>query len=190
MRDGGARIAGAARPCLTMESIVKIVVAGPFGSGKTTFVTAAVDGKALGSEHAVSDSTRALKEGTTTAMDHGSLDVAGTRVTLFGTPGQERFSFMWPVLAQGMHAYVLVLDAGRLQARAQMRSIVRAFAGFAPGVPFVVAANRWDETALPAAELAAFIEVPEDAVVACDPRERDSCLALLEHVVRLAGVRA
>ena len=84
-----------------MERNLKVVVAGPFGSGKTTFVTSASGGDALVSEHAVSDATSALKESTTTAMDHGSIDVAGASIGLFGTPGQERFSFMWPVLAQG-----------------------------------------------------------------------------------------
>lgn len=173
-----------------MENTLKIVVAGPFGSGKTTFVASASDGSVLGSEHAVSDATRALKDSTTTAMDHGSAQVGDARLALFGTPGQERFSFMWPVLAQGMHAYVLVLDASRLQARAQARSIVRAFAGFAPDVPFVVAANRWDQEQLPAAELAAFIETQPEAVVACDPRDPDQCRALLARMVESAGVRS
>ncbi|WP_062521414.1 GTP-binding protein [Demequina silvatica] len=171
-----------------MDAILKIVVAGPFGAGKTTFIRSASDAEALHSEHAVSDATRALKDTTTTAMDHGSAEVDGVRLTLFGTPGQERFNFMWPVLAQGMHAYVLVLDASRLQARAQLRSIVRAFAGFAPDVPFVLAANRWDEAALPASELAAFVGVPADAIVRCDPRDPDECRSLLARVASLAGV--
>ena len=171
-----------------MDSILKVVVAGPFGSGKTTFISTAASGAVLGSEHAVSDATSALKESTTTAMDHGSTVVGDVTVTLFGTPGQERFSFMWPVLAQGMHAYILVLDASRLQARAQARSIVRAFAAFAPDVPFVLAANRWDPTDVSAAELADFIGVPAEAIAACDPRDPDQCRALLQRVTGLAGV--
>ncbi|MDN4482509.1 GTP-binding protein [Demequina lignilytica] len=170
--------------------MLKVVVAGPFGSGKTTFVSTASGGLALGSEHTVSDATRALKESTTTAMDHGAAEIDGTRFSLFGTPGQERFSFMWPVLAQGMHGYVLVLDASRLQARAQLRGIVRAFASFAPGVPFVLAANRWDCEELPAAELAAFVGVPADTVVACDPRDPADCRAVLGSIAVRAGVRS
>ena len=86
-----------------------------------------------------------------------------------------------------MHAYVIVLDASRLQARAQARGIVRAFAGFAPDVPMVVAANRWDPTELPAAELADFIGVQDGAIHACDPREPAQCHALLERVLDQVG---
>ncbi|WP_062072397.1 GTP-binding protein [Demequina sediminicola] len=170
-----------------MTDIVKIVVSGPFGAGKTTFVrTACPD--ALGVERSVSDETSRLKEQTTVALDHGTVRVSGRDgdaiVTLFGTPGQERFRFMWPVLARGMAGYVLLVDASRLQAQAQLKSIVRSFAQFAPGVPFVVAANRWNRDELPAAQLAQFLGVPEATIESCDPRERGDVIKVLR---RLSG---
>lgn len=165
------------------KDLFKVVVGGPFASGKTTFVTSATSAPALRSERTVSDATSALKAHTTTAMDHGSVELDDARVTLFGTPGQERFSFMWPVLAQGMHGYVLLVDASRLQARAQLRSIVRAFRSFAPGVPYVIAANRWDPAEIAARDLAAFVDAGEAPVVACDPREEQDCRRVLEGLI-------
>ncbi|WP_084077749.1 ATP/GTP-binding protein [Demequina sp. NBRC 110057] len=175
-----------------MTDITKIIVAGPFGAGKTTFVATASP-KALRSERAVSDDTARLKEQTTVAMDHGTLSLTTERgehtVTLFGTPGQERFSFMWPMLSQGMSAYVVLVDASRLQSLAQVKSVVRRFESFAPGVPFVVAANRWDRATQSAAQLAHFIGVPDYSVVACDPRDRDEVLAVLRLALDFSGAR-
>ncbi|WP_160295463.1 GTP-binding protein [Demequina aurantiaca] len=174
-----------------MESqTFKVVVAGPFASGKTTFIASAADGDIIGSENAISDATKALKQTTTTAMDHATIELAGSGdfVGLFGTPGQERFSFMWPVLAQGMHGYLILIDASRLQARAQSRSIVRAFATFAPQVPMLIAANRWDPNTLPRAELAEFIGVDPSLIVSCDPRDKDQCHETVQNLLRSVQV--
>ncbi|WP_084102703.1 ATP/GTP-binding protein [Demequina sp. NBRC 110051] len=173
-----------------MTDITKILVAGPFGAGKTTFVTTAAD-DLLTSERAVSDDTARLKEQTTVAMDHGTVRLAseiGARrtITLFGAPGQERFSFMWPLLAQGMGAYVLLVDASRLQSLAQLKSVVRRFADFAPSVPYLVAANRWDPAQMDAGEIARFVGVPDAAVMACDPRNAEDVVDVLTAALALA----
>ncbi|MDN4474177.1 GTP-binding protein [Demequina zhanjiangensis] len=163
--------------------VIKVVVGGPFGAGKTTFVQT-VTADSVGAEREVTDATSALKQRTTVAMDHGTARLDDdTVVTLFGTPGQERFSFMWPVLSTGMSAYVLLVDASRLQALAQLRSIVRQFQGFAPDVPFVVAANRWDQSAQSPAEVAAFVGIDEAALVQCDPRDPADCERVLRHLL-------
>ncbi|WP_297081115.1 ATP/GTP-binding protein [uncultured Demequina sp.] len=168
-----------------MTPVMKIVVAGPFGSGKTTFVRSACP-DAIGSERAVSDETARLKEQTTVAMDHGTarIEVSGTQriVTLFGTPGQERFSFMWPLLARGMAGYVLLVDVSRLQSQAQAKGIARRFQAIAPGLPLVLAANRWDPTVLTAGQLSDFVGVPPECVMACDPRVPDQARAVLSRV--------
>lgn len=170
-----------------MADILKIVVAGPFGSGKTTLVDTVCE-DAIGAERSVTDATSRIKEQTTVAMDHGTTVIAGAwgerTITLFGTPGQERFSFMWPMLAQGMAGYVLMVDASRLQAQAQLKSIVRRFEQFAPDTPFVVAANRWDATQVGRDELATFVGVPPGTILACDPRDPGAARALLAELVR------
>ncbi|WP_062072388.1 GTP-binding protein [Demequina sediminicola] len=170
----------------------KIVVSGPFGAGKTTFVST-VCANALGAEQVVSDKTSRVKEQTTVALDHGTAQVptrGGQRaVTLFGTPGQERFSFMWPILGLGMVAYILMVDVSRLQSQAQLKGIMKRFAYFAPQVPFVVAANRWSRTAISAPDLARFIGVDSSALVHCDPRDSEESKAVLAHTLELADAR-
>lgn len=174
-----------------MADILKIVVAGPFGSGKTTFVDT-VCSDAIGAERAVTDATSRLKEQTTVAMDHGTTTITvgdGRQlVTIFGTPGQERFSFMWPMLAQGMAGYVLMVDASRLQAQAQLKAIVRRFESFAPGTPYLLAANRWDPAQLSRKDLADFVGVAPERVVACDPRDAQQSQALLRQLI--VGIEA
>ena len=168
------------------QEIFKVVISGPFGAGKTTFVKA-IAADATGSERGVTDATAALKAQTTVAMDHGSARLDdGTVVSVFGTPGQERFSFMWPVLAKGMRAYALLVDASRLQAQAQLKSILRQFRGFAPEVPFLIAANRWDQATLSREALAEFIGVEPRLIVAHDPRDEREAHDLLTSLVGMA----
>lgn len=176
-----------------MAPIKKIVVSGPFGAGKTTFVNAACP-DAWGLERGVSDQTSRLKEQTTVALDHGTVRLPapaeGQVVTLFGTPGQDRFGFMWPLLSRGMAGYVLVLDASRLQSQAQLKGVLQRFAAFAPGVPFVVAVNRWDRDKVPAATLAQFLGVPPHVLLPCDPRDRDQAVSVLTELVSRIGAPA
>lgn len=169
--------------------VVKVVVSGPFGAGKTTFVASASGDTALGSESDVTDSTAALKDQTTVAMDHASVVGPSNQymVTLFGTPGQERFTFMWPLLAQGMHAYLLLVDASRLQSMAQLKGVIKHFANFAPESPFLIAPNRWDSDEVPLDELAEFLDVDPNVIVECDPRDPAQCRALLEQLVHVSG---
>ena len=92
--------------------IEKVVIAGPVGVGKTTAVRAVSDVPVLDTEVRPSDTTRALKASTTVALDFGvtRLDDART-VHVYGTPGQERFDFMWDILACGCAGVMLLVDA-------------------------------------------------------------------------------
>jgi uncharacterized protein len=147
----------AARPVwpaglLAEETAFKVVVTGPFAAGKTTFVSGVSETGVVETETHVSDDTLDLKQFTTVSLDFGSLDVpdpggAGrVRVALFGTPGQQRFSFMWRILAEGMRVFVVLVDASRQHSRDQARDILRTFRAMAPDAPFLVAVNRWDES--------------------------------------------
>ncbi|WP_432540414.1 GTP-binding protein [Kineococcus sp. SYSU DK002] len=175
----------------------KIVVTGPFGAGKTTFaatVTAGLDGTLTTTETGVSDETAALKTSTTVALDHTSVVVppaptsawGATRVTLFGTPGQERFAFTWEVLAQNMDGYVVLVDASRPESIAQAAGIVAAFARTAPACPRLVAVSRWADPAGTRAHLAQLLGTSPTALVPCDPRDPDQSLAVLRLLLDAA----
>src|SRR5207237_8045561 len=94
---------------------VKVVVTGPFAAGKTTFVASLSEIEVVSTEKAVTDDTRQTKALTTVSMDSGKITFGDTgdddgeaiALYLFGTPGQERFDFMWEVLARGMPGFVV-----------------------------------------------------------------------------------
>lgn len=180
-----------------MSSARKIVVTGPFGAGKTTFATTLTAGLAGGSlvttETGVSDATAALKTSTTVALDHTSFTVPaaqgpGTRVNLFGTPGQQRFAFMWELLAQNMDGYLVLVDASRAGSVEEAAGIVAAFQRIAPASPRLVAVSRWADPGGTRAQLAQLLGTSPTALTACDPRDLAQSTAVLR--VLLDGVDA
>ncbi|MDP9021343.1 MAG: ATP/GTP-binding protein [Actinomycetota bacterium] len=169
---------------------LKIVVAGPFAAGKTTLIRTISEITVLSTEREISDHTRALKSETTVAMDFGRITVAGNlALYLFGTPGQERFDFMWEILAEGMLGFVLVVDAERDESLDEGARILKFFLDVAD-VPYVVAVNKvpaGDDADEHVARARERLRLPSDVrVVAADVRERDSVkevvVALLETV--------
>jgi uncharacterized protein len=121
---------------------VKIVVTGPFAAGKTTLIRTISEITVLSTERGITDSTRARKSETTVAMDFGRITIDRDLVLyLFGTPGQERFDFMWEILGEGMLGYVVLVDAEREDSLQEAAGILGAFRRMAR-VPYVVALNR------------------------------------------------
>ena len=168
---------------------VKIVVTGPFSAGKTTLIRTISEITVLSTEKDVTDSTRSRKAETTVAMDFGRITIDRDLVLyLFGTPGQDRFDFMWEILGEGMLGYVLLVDSTRADSLEESVAILAAFRRMAR-VPFVVALNR-SAGIEPADEerIRALLELDEDTpVVPCDATDRESVkgvlLALLYSVV-------
>ena len=168
---------------------VKIVVTGPFAAGKTTLIRTISEITVLSTERGITDETRSRKAETTVAMDFGRITIDRDLVLyLFGTPGQERFDFMWEILGEGMLGYVLLIDSSRPETLSEAQNILDAFRRMAR-VPFVVALNRpvqhdsiREDTVRAALDLPAHVPV-----VACDATDKDSVknvlLALLYSVL-------
>jgi uncharacterized protein len=163
---------------------LKIVVTGPFDSGKTTFIRTISEITVLSTERAVSGGE--VGATTTVAMDFGRITVGqDLALYLFGTPGQERFEFMWDVLAEGMLGFVLIVDASRSSAADEARRIRATFAELAD-VPSVVAVNKadGDEEAV-TARLRDHLGVPPQVpVVVADAREREDVKRVLVALLR------
>src|ERR1044072_5978781 len=128
----------APRPRRRGGQAVKVVITGPFAAGKTTLIRTISEITVLSTEKGITDETRSRKNDTTVAMDFGRITIDRDLVLyLFGTPGQDRFDFMWEILGEGMLGYVLLVDATRPDSLDEAVGILEAFRKMAH-VPFVV----------------------------------------------------
>jgi len=123
---------------------VKMVVTGPFSSGKTEFIQTVSEIDVVATERKISREVEKIKQTTTVAMDFGRITVDDALMLyLFGTPGQKRFDFMWEILSEGMLGFVVMIDSTRPETFREARSILETFRAYAP-TPYVVAANKQD----------------------------------------------
>ncbi len=183
----------------TRPASVKVVIAGGFGAGKTTLVTAVSDIDVITTETRITTASKETddlalvpgKQSTTVAMDFGRVDLeSGIHLYLFGTPGQRRFWFMWTQIAQGALGAVVLADPRRL---ADCFSAVDFFEHHR--LPYIVVINPFDgANAYTVEQLRTALAVsPEVPVVVCDARSRpgarDVLIRLVEYLIeqRLAG---
>ena len=123
---------------------VKMVITGPFNSGKTEFIQTVSEIDVVATERRISSEAERIKDTTTVAMDFGRITVDDSLVLyLFGTPGQKRFDFMWEILSEGMLGFIVMIDSTRPETFREARSILETFRAYAP-TPYIVAANKQD----------------------------------------------
>ena len=171
----------------------KILIAGGFGVGKTTLVSAISEVRPLRTEEALTsagarhDDLQGVEDKTTTtvAMDYGRITLGGRRVLyLFGTPGQERFWFMWDDLSSGAIGAVVLADTRRLaDCFASIDYFEKRRLAFVVAVNCFDGAHRYD----PAEVQAALDLGPQVPVVVCDARQAESVknvlITLVEYVL-------
>jgi len=128
---------------LTAEQ--KIIFAGPVGAGKTTAINTISDIPTVGTEARATDETAQLKHHTTVALDYGVLNLGdGQKVHLYGTPGQDRFDFMWEILTQKGIGLVLLLDNRREDPLEDMRFYLENFRDFISDRAVVIGVTGMD----------------------------------------------
>ncbi|WP_077040359.1 GTP-binding protein [Rhodococcus sp. MTM3W5.2] len=176
-----------------LAASVKILVAGGFGVGKTTMVASVSEIAPLRTEETITELSTGIddlsgvegKTTTTVALDFGRITLDESLVLyLFGTPGQDRFWFLWDELVRGALGAVVLADTRRLE---------NSFAAIdffeRRGVSFTVAVNCFDSSqAYTTDEVREALDLDANTpVVLCDARDRDSCksvlITLVEHLI-------
>ena len=131
-------------------SAYKIIFTGPVGAGKTTAIESISDEPPIRTDEAASDMAKNRKAATTVAMDYGILNLDdGERIHLYGTPGQERFDFMWDILTLGGIGLVLLLDNTRSDPFTDLRFFLETFEGFIHSTKVVIGVTQMDLSQTP-----------------------------------------
>ncbi len=131
----------------------KIIFTGPVGAGKTTAIHSISDIPPIKTDAVASDMTKSRKAETTVAMDYGVLTLEGSeKIHLYGTPGQERFDFMWDILTQGGIGLVLLLDNTRKDPFVDLKFFLDAFSSFIENTGVAIGVTRMDLNSQPTIE--------------------------------------
>lgn len=165
----------------------KIVFTGPVSAGKTTAIAAISDTVPVKTEARASDKTRHLKTHTTVAMDYGVMDLGeGEKLHLYGTPGQERFEFMWEILTEGVLGMVILVDDSDADPLQRLFQYLSVFDPVLRETKFVVGVTKTDLTGT--ASLSEYYEKLEHygyraPVLEIDGRSREDVALLIQTLL-------
>lgn len=167
----------------------KILITGPMGAGKTTAIGQISEVDPVKTDVTNTQRDECDKETTTAAFDYGEVDLGdGEILRLYGTPGQTRFSFMWPLLARGALGVVYLVDCSRPEPLVDLATYLDAFGAAAVEIPSVIAINKIpDDEPMAVETFQAYLEhraLPWP-VVHTDVRDREQVLDLLEILFSL-----
>jgi uncharacterized protein len=168
--------------------IMRLVVAGTVGAGKSTFIRSVSEIEVVDTDRRATDSVSALKQNTTVSMDFGTLQFADEMALhIYGTPGQVRFDFMWEILIERAHAYILLIAAHRPGEFHHARRIMN-FMNQRSQIPMIIGITHGDcEGAWSNEDIALALGYQDNAqrppIVSVNAEEEDSVIDALIHLV-------
>ncbi len=162
-----------------MSRVYKLLITGPVGAGKTSFI------KNISEIPVVDTDVRSTidigKDRTTVAMDYGLIHLGGDEIHLFGTPGQDRFSFMWDILSEGAIGFILLVDGTSPSTFPLARKILDYVLSRFP-IPYMVGITKWDTGPSWEPEfIAEYLDVEPHLVRPVKAIDRKSVLEFIVH---------
>jgi uncharacterized protein len=178
--------------------IMRLVVTGTVGAGKSTFIRSVSEIEVVDTDRRATDEVSDLKQSTTVSMDFGTLQFGeDMALHIYGTPGQVRFDFMWDILIERAHAYVLLIAAHRPGEFHHARRIMnfmnqRAQIPMIIGITHIDCEGAWgiEDIALALGYQSATDRPPMVSVNAEDEESViDAVIVLVEHYMETIGTR-
>lgn len=127
------------------RNVHKIIFTGPVGAGKSTAINSVSDIPVVSTEEMATDNVKERKQTTTVAMDYGMIKLNdGQNIHLYGTPGQERFSFMWDILVENAIGVVVLVDNANEDPLGDLNYFLKSFQRFISNKALVVGITRTD----------------------------------------------
>lgn len=127
------------------KSAHKIIFTGPVGAGKSTAIGAISDVPVITTEQMATDQVKERKETTTVAMDYGMIKLDDSvNIHLYGTPGQERFNFMWEILVTNAIGIVILVDNANDDPLSDLEFFLNSFSEYMNNSAIVVGITRTD----------------------------------------------
>ena len=163
----------------------KVVVTGPFNSGKTQFIKTLSEIDVISTEKKVTIADlAAIKSETTVAMDFGKVTRGDDRIYIFGTPGQQQLQIMWEVLTENMLGFIVIVDSTDSRRFKEAKEIIKFFSDILDE-PFIVAANKQDkEEAVSVDILKKDLDLSEDTLILpCNATDKKSAETVLNALI-------
>jgi len=127
------------------KSAHKIIFTGPVGSGKSTAINAISDTPVISTEELATDDVQNRKQTTTVALDYGMIKLGmGENIHLYGTPGQERFNFMWDILINNAIGVVILVDNANADPLTDLSFFLKSFSSFISNSAIAIGITRTD----------------------------------------------
>jgi signal recognition particle receptor subunit beta len=167
-------------------SIYKIIITGPFNSGKTSFVSSISEIPVVTTERRITTEDSGIKAETTIAMDYGRVTLESRTLHLYGTPGQARFSFMWEILAREMNAFVVLVDSTDPPSFPEATDLIELFSSI-HAAPYLVVASKADLAgAVNVMQVRRGAHIDQDiTVMPCNATQKSSIRQVLLQVIDL-----